>query len=223
MTLRAICLTALALSLASGCRTPSAPASGQASPSSLALVASTAPLVGAAPSASAVPLSLGSAAIGTKDERERALLGFLESAQAAQVQVVATEPGVGIDHSLRQSLLSHVAPSDAPVVRGNAQLGAPTITGGEISNAPRVLAGMRAGFRSCYQRALADAPGYAGKLVIKLTVDTEGLVPAAKVTSPQYNGAVFACLEARAKAAQFNPPSGGKPATVTFSVTLSKP
>jgi hypothetical protein len=147
----------------------------------------------------------------------------LESGQAAQVQVVATEPGVGIDHSLRQSLLGHVVESSAPAIRGNAQLGAPTATGGEISNLNRVVAGMRAGFRNCYQHALDDAPAYAGKLEIKLTIDAEGGVPAAKVTSPQYNGVVFACIEARAKAAQFDPPSGGKPTTVTFSVTLSNP
>lgn len=219
---REIRLGALGLLLAIGCRTPGAPSGGQASPSSIASAAPTAPSIATSPSVSATPLRVGSAPTATKDERERALLGFLESGQAAQVQVVATEPGVGIDRSLRQSLLGHFVEA-APVVPANAQLGAATATGGEISNLNRVVAGMRAGFRSCYQRALADAPGYAGKLDIKLTVDAQGGVPAAKVTSPQYNGVVFACIEARAKAAQFEPPAGGKPATVTFSVTLSKP
>jgi outer membrane biosynthesis protein TonB len=141
----------------------------------------------------------------------------------SQVEVVATEPGHELDRSLRRSLLGHVVESSASVVRGNAQVGAATATGGDISNLNRVVAGMRAGFRNCYQRALADAPAYAGKLNIKLTVDAQGGVPAAKVTSPQYNAAVFACVEARAQASQFAPPEGGKPATVTFSVTLSKP
>lgn len=222
MTTREIQLAALCLLLASGCRTPGAPSGGQASPSSIASASPMVPSIAAAPSASAAP-RLGSAPTGTKDERERALLAFLESGQAAQVQVVATEPGVGIDHSLRQSLLGHVVESSAPAIRGNAQLGAATATGGEISNLNRVVAGMRAGFRNCYQRALDDAPNYVGKLEIKLTVDAQGGVPAAKVTSPQYNGVVFACIEARAKASQFDPPSGGKPTTVTFSVTLSKP
>lgn len=212
---------ALCLLMASGCRTPGAPSGGQASPSSLASTAPTVPQATAPSSASAEPL-LGSMPTGTKEDRERALLGFLESGQAAQAQVVATEPGVEIDHSLRRSLLSHVVETSAPPVRGNAQLGAATATGGGIANLNRVVAGMRAGFRNCYQRALADAPNYEGKLVIKLTVDAQGLVPAAKVTSPQYNGVVFACIEARAKAAQFDPPSGGKPATVTFPVTLSQ-
>lgn len=220
---REIQLAALCLFLASGCRTPGAPSGGQASPSSVASAAPTVPLGAASPSASAAPLRLGSAPTGTKDERERALLAFVESGQAAQSEVIATEPGAEIDRSLRQSLLGHVVESGAPVVRGNAQLGEPTATGGEIPNLRRVVAGMRAGFRSCYQRALADAPDYAGKLDVRLTVDAQGGVPAAKVKSPQYNGVVFACIEARAKASQFDPPSGGKATTVTFSVTLSKP
>jgi hypothetical protein len=212
-------LAVLGLTLASACRTPGAPSSGQA----IASTAQTVPSGAGSPVASAVPLRLGSAPTGTKDERERALLGFLESGQAAQIEVVATEPGVGIDYSLRQSLLGHVVEASAPVVRGNAQVGAATATGGEISNLNRVVAGMRAGFRNCYQRALADAPHYAGKLDLKLTVDVHGGVATAKVTSPQRNAAVFACVEARAKASQFDPPGGGKPATVRFSVTLSKP
>lgn len=211
-------LAALCLLMATGCRTPGAPSSGQA----IASTAQTVPSGAGSPAASAVPLRLGSAPTGTKDERERALLGFLESGQAAQVEVVATEPGVEIDRSLRQSLLGHVVEASAPVVRGNAQVGAATATG-DISNLNRVVAGMRAGFRNCYQRALADAPHYAGKLDLKLTVDVHGGVAAAKVTSPQRNAAVFACVEARAKASQFDPPGGGKPATVRFSVTLSKP
>jgi hypothetical protein len=223
VTPREIGLAALYLLLASGCRTPGAPSGGQASPSSVASAAPTVPLAAASASASAAPLRLGSASTGTKDERERALLALLESGQAAQIEVVATEPGAEIDRSLRQSLLGHVVESGAPLARGNAQVGAATATGGEIANLNRVVAGMRAGFRSCYQRALADAPDYQGKLNIKLTVDAQGGVPAAKVTSPQYNGVVFACVEARAKASQFDPPSGGKPTTVTFSVTLSKP
>lgn len=223
MITRDIRRAALCLLLVSGCRTPGAPSGGQASPSSVASAAQTAPLVAAAPTASAAPLVLGPAPTRTKDEREAALLGFLESGQVERLQVVATEPGAKIDRSLREAMLGHVVEASAPLVRGKAEMGAATATGGEIANLNRVVAGMRAGFRNCYQRALADAPSYVGTLKLKLTVDAQGLVPAAKVTSPQYNGVVFACIEARAKAAQFDPPSGGKPTTVTFSVTLSKP
>jgi hypothetical protein len=218
---REIRRAALCLLLASACRTPGAPSGGQASPSSVASAAPTAPLVAAAPTASAAPLVLGPAPTKTKDEREGALLGFLESGQVERLQVVATEPGAKIDRSLREAMLGHVVEVN-PLLRGTAVMGAATATGGEIANLNRVVAGMRAGFRSCYQRALADAPAYVGKLNIKLTVDAQGAVPAAKVTSPQYHGVVFGCIEARAKAAQFDPPAGGKTATVTFSVTLSQ-
>ena len=223
MTTRNVWLAVLGLTLASACRTPGAASSRQASPSSSSSAAQAMPSGGPAVPLSAAPLRLGSAPTGTNEERERALLGFLESGQAARLEVVATEPGVGIDYSLRQSLLGHVVESSAPLLRGNAQVGAATATGGEISNLHRVVAGMRAGFRNCYQRALVGAPGYAGKLDIKVAVDAQGAVSAAKVASPQRNAAVFACVEARVKAAQFAAPSGGKPATVTFSVTLSKP
>jgi hypothetical protein len=63
---------------------------------------------------SAAPLRAGSLLAGTPEERERALLQFVESGQAAQVEVVATEPGAQLDRSLRRTLLGHVVGPNAP-------------------------------------------------------------------------------------------------------------
>jgi hypothetical protein len=145
----------------------------------------------------------------------------LESGRAAQLEVVATEPGHELDPSQRQSLLSHVVESSVPV--GHARVGAASANGAEISNLQRVVAGMRAGFGNCYQRALVDAPAYADQLEVRLTVGSDGAVTVAKATSSQRNAGLVACVEARCGAAHFDPPSAGRPASVTFSITLSKP
>ncbi len=151
-------------------------------------------------------------------------MAFFDSGRAAQLEVVATDPGEPLSRSLRQSLLEHVV---GPETQGSLSTGArvkvgtPTVTGGEVVNTRRVVAGMRAGFRNCYQRVLAEAPHYAGRLDVRLALDASGAVEAAKVTSsPQKNAAMVTCVEARSKAGQFDPPSGNRPATVVFEVIL---
>jgi hypothetical protein len=106
--------------------------------------------------------------------------------------------------------------------KGNATLGGVTVRGGPVSNAARVIAGMRAGFRNCYQRGLALDPTAQGSLRLVINVTASGAVTsvAPSTLSGSLPAPVVACVVARARAAQFAPPESGSPVvsmTVTFT------
>ena len=65
---------------------------------------------------------------------------------------------------------------------------------GNVSNAARVVASMRAGFRNCYNRGLATHRWLEG--TVKLTI-----------------GVVLDCILRRAGAKRFDPPEGGSATT----------
>ncbi|MEI9947757.1 MAG: VIT domain-containing protein [Pseudomonadota bacterium] len=94
--------------------------------------------------------------------------------------------------------------------KGNVSVGGANVTGGSIGNAARVVAGMRAGFRNCYQRGLAENPDAAGSIRLSVRVAAGGEVEEV-IPSPSGSlaASVIACVVARARAAQFDPPEGG--------------
>jgi hypothetical protein len=106
--------------------------------------------------------------------------------------------------------------------KGNASVGGAAVSGGTVSNAARVVAGMRAGFRNCYQRGLAENPDSAGGIRLTIRVGAGGEVAG---VSPSATGnlpaSVVSCVVARAQAAQFDPPEGGS-AVIAVPVTFVK-
>ena len=96
------------------------------------------------------------------------------------------------------------------------------VSGGTVSNAARVVAGMRAGFRNCYQRGLAENPDAAGSIRLTIRVGAGGEV-AGVSPSPSGNlpASVISCVVARAQAAQFDAPEGGS-AVIAVPVTFVK-
>ena len=106
--------------------------------------------------------------------------------------------------------------------KGNASVGGAAVSGGNVSNAARVVAGMRAGFRNCYQRGLAENPDAAGSIRLTIRVGAGGEVAG---VSPSPSGSlpasVVSCVVARAQAAQFDPPEGGS-AVIAVPVTFVK-
>jgi len=93
---------------------------------------------------------------------------------------------------------------------------------GNVSDAARVVASLRAGFRGCYQAGLADNPDAAGSIRLTIRVgaggEVAGVSPASSGTLP---ASVVACVVARAKGAQFEAPQGGS-AVVVVPVTFVK-
>ena len=106
--------------------------------------------------------------------------------------------------------------------KGNASVGGAAVSGGSVSNAARVVAGMRAGFRNCYQRGLAENPDASGSIRLTIRVGAGGEVAG---VSPSPSGSlpasVISCVVARAQAAQFDPPEGGS-AVIAVPVTFVK-
>ncbi len=103
--------------------------------------------------------------------------------------------------------------------KGDAQIGGSTASV-PVSDADRVIAGLRGRFRQCYQTGLNSDPTMSGKVVITAKVDPNGEVSRADVTqntglSPQ----VASCIANVVKRAQFNPP-GGSGSTLNIPVTF---
>lgn len=106
--------------------------------------------------------------------------------------------------------------------KGNAAVGGAAVSGGEVSNAARVVAAMRAGFRACYNRALANNPDAEGKINLSIHVGPGGEVTAVNATPSGNLGAdVVGCVTSRAQAARFDPPQGGM-AVIQVPVTFVK-
>jgi hypothetical protein len=104
--------------------------------------------------------------------------------------------------------------------QGNANVGAAEIRGGQVSNAERVVAGMKAGFRACYNRGLASNPDLQGAVKITAKIGPNGEVASA---TPSGGGTlgdeVVACLVRRVQSATFNPPEGGG-ASIVIPITF---
>ena len=107
--------------------------------------------------------------------------------------------------------------------KGNASVGGAAVSGGTVSNASRVVAGMRAGFRACYQRGLAENPDAAGSIRLTIQVGPGGEVTSVSASqSGSLPPSVVSCVRARAQAAQFDGPEGGQGAVIAVPVTFVK-
>jgi hypothetical protein len=105
--------------------------------------------------------------------------------------------------------------------RGSASVAPPSLAGGAVSNANSVVAGMRAGFRACYQRELQSNPDAQGQIQLTIRVGPGGEVQGVSAAPSGNLGSAVACVRARAAAAQFSPPEGGS-AVIRVPVTFVK-
>lgn len=105
---------------------------------------------------------------------------------------------------------------------GNAAVGGASVAGGNVGNAASVVAGMRAGFRACYNRGLATNPDASGKIDLKLRIGPGGEVTGvAAATSGNLPESVVSCVKGRARSGRFSPPDGGS-AVVSVPVSFVK-
>lgn len=89
-----------------------------------------------------------------------------------------------------------------------------------ISDADRVIAGLRPRFRQCYQTGLNSDPSMAGKVVVSAKVGPNGEVSSADIASNSgLSPAVASCIAGVVKRAQFSPPGGGG-STLNIPVTF---
>ncbi len=105
--------------------------------------------------------------------------------------------------------------------KGSAQVSS-SVSAGTVANAPRIVAGMSAGFRRCFQRALEQNPDIGGSIRLTLRVGPGGEVIGISASqSGNLPPSVVACVKSRARASQFAPPQGGS-AVVEVPVTFVK-
>jgi len=102
---------------------------------------------------------------------------------------------------------------------GVAQVGGATATV-PISDADRVVAGLRGRFRSCYQTGLNSDPNMSGKVIISARVGPNGEVSSADVAqNTGLSPGVAACIAGVVKRATFSAPGGGG-STLSIPVTF---
>jgi hypothetical protein len=107
--------------------------------------------------------------------------------------------------------------------KGNANVGGAAVSGGAVSDAASVVARMRAGFRACYERGLAQNPDAQGNIRLTIRVGPGGEVTGvSSAPSGSLPPSVVSCVETRARAAQFSAPEGGASAVVVVPVTFVK-
>jgi len=103
--------------------------------------------------------------------------------------------------------------------KGDAQISGSSATV-PISGADRVIAGLRARFRQCYQTGLNSDPSMSGKVTITAKVGPNGEVSDANVSSNTgLSQGVASCIANVVKRAQFDPPGGGG-STLNIPVTF---
>jgi len=104
---------------------------------------------------------------------------------------------------------------------GNVNVAPPTKTGA-VPNAERVIFGLRAAFRQCYQRGLDQFPDAEGSVRLTFSIGPNG-EPSSVGAAPSGNlpGSVVSCIQGRAQSAQFDAPEGGG-AVVVAPVILRK-
>ena len=113
-------------------------------------------------------------------------------------------------------------PPGPPQSKATVSLGVVRVQGATVANAKRVVAGMGAGFRNCYQRGLVENENMAGVLRLSLAVGPDGVVIDADVKQKgqAISAGVKDCIAARAQAAQFDPPEGASSAQIDFTAIL---
>jgi len=102
---------------------------------------------------------------------------------------------------------------------GVAQIGGSTATV-PISDADRVVAGLRARFRNCYQTGLNSDPSMSGKVIIAAKVGPNGEVNSADIAqNTGLSPGVAQCIAGVVKRATFSAPGGGG-STLQIPVTF---
>jgi hypothetical protein len=87
-----------------------------------------------------------------------------------------------------------------------------------VANAERVIAGLRPGFRACYNQGLQQDPGMAGSVTITVKIGPNGEVSTADAASNAgLSDSVVKCIARKLKNAQFDPP-GGSGSTINVPV-----
>ena len=79
----------------------------------------------------------------------------------------------------------------------------------KVANQQRVVAGLNAMFRNCFNRALSVNPDTQGKVVLDLTIGADGQVANVAAQVAGNLGSAVECIKSTARTAKFDPPASG--------------
>jgi TonB family protein len=89
-----------------------------------------------------------------------------------------------------------------------------------VSNAERVVAGLRPGFRACYNQGLQSDPGMSGKVLVSAKISPNGEVASADAAQNSgLSAGVVQCILRKVRNAQFDAP-GANGSTLQIPVTF---
>lgn len=168
--------------------------------------------------------SRSSAASTTSAEASGSGASRSGAAAPSSASVALSEPGPATE--IPDDATPPLSPSGSASASGKPPSGSASISsigtsGGTVSNASSVVAGMAAGFRRCYNRALQENPNIAGSMKVRAKIGPNGEVLAAEPTEVKgLPGGLTSCVAMRVSSAQFAPPTGGA-ATVVIPVAFS--
>lgn len=110
-------------------------------------------------------------------------------------------------------------PTSGP--KGQASVGGAAVSGGNVSNAGAVVAGMAAGFRRCYNRGLQEDPKMKGTVRVTAKIGPNGEVLSASPSGGGgLTGTVTSCIAGVVSSRQFAAPEGGS-ATIVIPVSFT--
>jgi hypothetical protein len=105
-------------------------------------------------------------------------------------------------------LIERCVPAPCPVPKRVAPKPGKTPSEGAIANASRIVAGLRRGFKACYNAALQRQPRLRGHVRLAFSVESDGHVGLVRSQSLGVEPALD-CVLAQAHAARFDAPAGG--------------
>jgi TonB family protein len=92
---------------------------------------------------------------------------------------------------------------------GNTSVQPPEVNGGRVSDAARVVAGMRGQFRACYKHGMDEDPNMRGSVRVTASIAPNGDVRSVQTAGSGLSSAMISCVTRVVRGAQFSPPEGG--------------
>jgi hypothetical protein len=127
-------------------------------------------------------------------------------------------PGRARGAALWERVAKRISEEEAAVVQPVVQPAHDTH--GNVANASKVVAGMAAGFRHCYNLGLQEDPDMRGSVRIKARIGADGMVLRAEHSGGDgLSSLVISCVAMRVALAQFAAPEGGG-ATIVIPITF---
>ena len=167
-------------------------------------------------SASAAPAAPPAPASGSEAERTAAVSRLISGeVSAAELPVVATEPGETLNPSMRSTL--------SPVSQARIRMGKVNVKGDLMPEiVQRILRRHYGRFRACYQSGLAQNPNLQGRITLQLAIAKDGNTATAKsLNSDLPDADVVRCVVSAVRAVRYPKSNSGSVNVVSAPLVFS--